>query len=1084
MTKHRSSVISPRPSQLLPPPTLMMVTALLMMGGMVEAKEGSPTIDFGRDVRPILSDKCFRCHGPDEEEREAGLRLDVREVALESAIVPGDAASSEVIHRITTDDPDLRMPPADSGKTVSAEEVKVLQRWIDEGANWSEHWSFVKPIRPSVPPITNAIDHRWARNAIDHFTVRRLREAGLAPAPEAERTALLRRVTLDLTGLAPTPSEIAAFVKDARPDAYERVVERLIHSPRYGEHQARYWLDVARYGDTHGLHLDNERSIWPYRDWVIRAFNRNQPFDQFTIEQLAGDLLETPTREQQIATGFHRCNVTTSEGGSIDAEYLARYATDRVETTATAWLGLTAGCASCHDHKFDPISQREFYQLYAFFYSLSEKAMDGNALLPPPSITAPSPAQIAKQERLTHELDEIKSQLATVRQDATPQLAQWEANYRDQYVQPSPPQDMLIHCSFDEQTHSANVTSSETSDTQSVSFRTPAGDASGKVLGQLGWDTGKLGGGFRFDGKTEIQLGSHGDFERDQPFSVSAWVYLNGQGPADTIISKMDDAQANRGYDVYIGGGKLFVHLIHEWPNDAIRVNTVQPIYKQKWQQVCVTYDGSSQAAGVRIYLNGEEQELERTHDQLRGSIKTDEPLRLGKRSRSAPLNGSLDDLRLYPRVLSADERASLVGSEPMVEIANKPRESRNESEQRRLDDLLLTQHVPRYAQLLDQYNGLEARIRRIEGQFPKTLVMHEMEQPRQAHILVRGQYDQPGEAVSPGVPASLPSLPSEVPTNRLGLAKWLVSEDHPLTARVTVNRIWQQYFGTGIVATSEDFGSQGEWPSHPQLLDWLAVEFVASGWNVKALHRKIVYSATYRQSARATAEKLKRDPYNRLLSRGPRFRLDAESIRDNALAAGGLLVEQLGGRGVKPYQPGGLWEAVGYTSSNTARFKRDDGAALYRRSVYTFWKRTSPPPSMQILDAPSREVCTARRPRTNTAAAALLLMNDVQFVEAAQSLAHRVLRDMRQDNDAQRIERLFLLGTSRRPNATERSVLLGMLDQFRDNYQADEAAALALLGQGESKPLLSWSDPQLATRAAWVMLASTVLNLDETLNK
>jgi hypothetical protein len=964
------------------------VGGLLRIGLVVAvcaAATRAEDIEFSRDIRPIFSDKCFRCHGPDAGERQTELRLDQRASALaplESgghAIVPGDPATSQIWERITSDDPDFQMPPPQTGKSITADERERIRRWIEQGAPWSEHWSFVPPLRSTLPSVRQ-ID--WTRNPIDRFVLAKLEQAGLSPAPQAEREALIRRVTFDLTGLPPQPAEIDAFLADTRPDAYERLVDRLLSSPRFGEHRARYWLDIARYGDTHGLHLDNERSIWPYRDWVIDALNRNLPFHQFTVEQLAGDLLPGARLDQQVATGFNRCNVTTSEGGSIDQEYLVRYAVDRVDTTATAWMGLTAGCAVCHDHKFDPVSQAEFYQLFAYFFGVSERAMDGNALLPPPSLKVPTTTQGFKQQRLQQQLEGLAQELDACRQAAEPRLAEWTRDYQREHPLPAIPADPVLHCPLDDQ--------------DGAEVSTTAGTG-GKVSGTAAWDAARVAGGLRLDGKTHVDFGDQCGFDTHDAFSVGGWIYIDGEG-AMTVLSRMDDHAAFRGYDLYLGDGRLFVHLIHQWDGNAIRVNTRQPLVRQKWQHVCFTYDGSGRAAGVTVYVDGQPQELDITHDALTGTIRTDQPFRVGQRRSAAPFVGMLDDIRVYARMLTADEVRGLSGADGIRQLVAIAAEQWTAAQKAIVLDFFLTRHHAAFRDVLARHRELQDQLRRLEGLFPSTLVMEELSQPRQAHVLIRGQYDQPGEPVQPGTPAVLPPLPADAPANRLGLARWLVDPAHPLTARVAVNRTWQQYFGVGIVATTEDFGSQGEWPSHPELLDWLAVEFVESGWNVKALHRLIVTSATYRQSSSATPEQYRRDPQNRLLARGPRFRLDAEMIRDNALAVSGLLVEHVGGKSVRPYQPEGLWEAVGYTTSNTARFTQDHGDALYRRSMYTFWKRTAPPPTMQIFDAPSREVCTVRRPRTNTPGAALALMNDVQFVEAARHLAARLYREQTDD--------------------------------------------------------------------------------------
>ncbi|MDG2380675.1 MAG: DUF1553 domain-containing protein [Pirellulaceae bacterium] len=1034
--------------------------------GLAVAAATAGEIDFNRDIRPILSDNCFRCHGPDESERQANYRLDVKAVAfgeLEGGgrgIVAGDRAASKLLARITTGDTDQQMPPPDSGKVLTRAQIELLHRWIESGATWEEHWSFVAPVRPPLPDIGRS---EWTRNPIDSYVLAQIESAGESPSREADQRALIRRLTFDLTGLPPTPSEVNTFLQNSAPDAYERLVDRLLDSPRYGEHQARYWMDAARYGDTHGLHLDNERSIWPYRDWVIDAFNQNMSFDQFTVEQLAGDLLPDATLAQRVATGFNRCNVSTSEGGSIDQEYLVRYATDRVETTATVWMGLTAGCAACHDHKFDPLTQREFYQLFAFFFSQTERAMDGNALLPPPSVKTASITQRVKLKRLEQLRNETRGELKKLRDESDKHLAAWADEYRKSAEMPSLPEGAIVRATFDE----------------NEGDRVDLGqDRSGQIVGTVIWDAGKQNSGLRFDGNTHVDLGDVAAFDKGDAFSGGAWIYPTGKG-ALTLLSRMADDKAFQGYDIYLGNNQVFVHLIHHWEKDAIRVNTKRKLTLSSWQHVFVTYDGSGTAAGVHVYVDGQEEELQVTHDRLRGSISTDATLKIGRRTPSAPFQGIVDEVRIYPRVLTDSEIEALVGANPLVELLAETESDWSSSERQQLLDRFLKRREANYRELADGERQQADQIRRIESSFASTLVMQEMSKPRAAHLLIRGQYDQPGESVGPGVPAILPAMSAAMRSNRLGLARWLTSPTHPLTARVTVNRIWQQHFGIGLVKTTEDFGSQGQWPSHPELLDWLAVELVDSGWDVKAMHRQIVNSATYRQASIASSAAYRRDPENRLLARGPRFRMDAEMIRDNALAISGLLVEQTGGKSVKPYQPLGLWKAVGYTSSNTAQFKASEGASLYRRSLYSFWKRTSPPPGMQIFDAPSREVCTVRRPRTNTPAAALVLMNDPQYVEAARELAGRMITVA--GSDVERIRYGLLLVASRPPAADEVQVLQQMLVRYREKYEQDPEAAKQLVSVGASN-----YDKAIAVNelAAWTLIASTLLNLDETITK
>ena len=1007
------------------------------------------TIDYNRDIRPILSDTCYKCHGPDEAERKADLRLDLEEPAFAArdggaAVVRGNSGESLLYQRVSAADADERMPPPDSGKSLSPEQIERLKRWIDQDAKWSQHWSFVRPVRPQ-PPATKHAD--LVRNAIDHFVFARLTAAGLEPMPAAGKERLIRRVTLDLTGLPPTIQEVDDFLADDSPQAYERIVDRLLMSTRYGEHLARYWLDAARYGDTHGLHLDNERSIWPYRDWVIRAWNENKAFDQFTIEQLAGDLLPNPTLEQRIATGFNRCNVTTSEGGSIAEEYLVRYAVDRVETTATVWMGMTAGCAVCHDHKFDPLSQKEFYQLFSYFYSLTEQAMDGNALLPPPIMKVPSPEHDRQQQALKQQITAIERQIREAVANVEykePEAATEPINSRRDYVW--------------------------------IEDGPPAGS---KSQGDTPWMFSEAGRGPVLSGErasTRTATGrSQHLFTKATPGLkigsddvLFAYVYLDAKNPPREIMLQFNDGnwehRAIWGEDL-IDWGK---------PGQPSRLAMGPLPEADKWVRLEVPASKVGLNAGA--ILNGW------AFTQFDGTVYWD---KAGLNTQTLQGDEQFESLLAWERQVSAADNKSDIGLPKHLQDILKIDPAKRLPNQRQQVTNYFIEHAYSktrsvLAPLRQQIDAVRKQLEEVENSLPSTLVMEDMPKPRQAYLLVRGQYDQPGEPVSAGVPSVFPALPEAAPPNRLALAKWLVDPAHPLTARVTVNRFWQQLFGTGIVKTSEDFGSQGEWPSHQQLLDWLAVDFIESGWNVKRMFKLMVMSHAYRQSARITPEALEKDPHNRLLSRGPRFRLDAETVRDNALFISGLLSGKIGGKSVRPYQPAGLWKAVGYSGSNTVSFKQDHGDALYRRSMYTFWKRTAPPPTMQILDAPSREYCVVRRERTNTPKAALALLNDVQFVEAARQFAARIMQEGGQ-TAVERVTYGFRCATARTPDAEEVQVLVEVFNELHPIYQKDQEAAVALLSIGESD-----RDKQLDTaqHAAWTIVANTLLNLDETITK
>jgi hypothetical protein len=839
-------------------------------------------IGFDRDIRPILSANCYACHGPGKQ--EAGLRLDSGASAtaeLESgsrAIVPGDAQHSEMLQRIAATDPDVVMPPAHTNKTLTAAEKERLAAWIAAGATYEQHWSFRPIVRPEVPDSVGPD----VVNPIDRFLESRLVQEKIALAGEADRPTLIRRLSFALTGLPPSVDEVVGFVADTAPDAYEKLVDRMLASPHHGEEMARHWLDVARYADTHGLHLDNERQMWAYRDWVVKAFNDNLPFDRFTIEQIAGDLLPDATLQQKTATGFSRCNVTTSEGGSINDELLFRYAVDRTATTVNAFMGLTGQCAVCHDHKFDPISQKEFYSLYAFFNSAADPGFDGNSSDTPPVIRVPTAeqerrlAELAGQRRLLEEA--IESAVAAV-------------EYRD----PAP---------------GPNTDQPAPGPAHSLDAWWRDRQASGKI--------------------------------DDLPVAIRG---LARRGPDET--TSPDDIAAVRRY-----------WIAHVWA------------------------------------------------------------------SRPEPVAAAFRDLEANTRA-----RAE------------------------------------------------------IEKQFPITFVFADQPQMRDSFVMQRGAYDKPGEKVSRGTPAFLPPLsvanPAANPT-RLDLAKWLVSPGHPLTARVAANRLWQQFFGTGLVKTSEDFGLQGEAPSHPELLDWLAAEYRDSGWNTRRIITLLVTSRAFRRASPAQPEHLAADAENRLLARGPRFRLDAEQIRDNALAVSGLLVRALGGKGVKPYQPPNIWEPVGFGGSNTQNYRQDEGQALYRRSIYVFLKRTAPPPFMVSFDAPNREQFCARRERSNTPLQALQLMNDVQHVEAARALAARAVAEGGAD-DAARIGWLFRVLLARDPEAAEAAVVAETLAGQRQRYAADEPAAVKAISHGASKPPAGVTAVELAS---WTLVANMLLNLDETLSR
>jgi hypothetical protein len=815
--------------------------ALSIASASAAGDEVPKVVQFNRDIRPILSDTCYTCHGPAKSARKAGLRLD-SEVSGSKVIVPGKLNESPLWKRITSKDPKKRMPPPHSGRQLTQKQIELFRLWIEQGAKWQKHWSFLAPQRPPLPPVKNTT---WPRNAIDHFILARLQRENLQPSPGASRETLIRRVTLDLTGLPPTVAEVEAFLSDKSPNAYEKVVDRLLASPRYGERMVLEWLDAARYSDTNGYQTDGTRPMWPWRDWVIDALNRNMPFDQFTIEQLAGDLLPGATVSQKIATGFNRNHMLNGEGGRIAEESRVEYVVDRVNTTSTVWLGLTAACAQCHDHKYDPISQKEYYQLYAFFNNIAESGgVDPRNSTAAPVLELPTPEQKAKIPQATRAVVDLEKQLKALAAKFLPHQAEWEKTVK-------------------------------------------ADKLPGKVADVLKIEKAK-----RTPAQAKI-LTDH---------------YLTTFAEGQALKQRLDRAKK------------------------------------------------------------------------------------------------SLNDLK----------------------------------------------------------NGVLI-----------TMVMEERPQPRDTFVLIRGAYDKYGAKVSAQVPAALPPLSKGTPNNRLALARWLVDPSNPLTARVTVNRCWQMFFGTGLVKTTEDFGSQGDAPSHPELLDWLAAEF-RGNWNVKALHRLIVTSATYRQSSQVTPLLLERDPTNRLLARGPRSRLNSFLLRDQALALSGLLVPKLGGPPVRPYQPPGIWEEFSF---GTIRYMQDKGEKLYRRSLYTFWRRSVGPTN--LFDTSARQVCSVRPSRTNTPLHALVLLNDVTYVEAARVWAERLMKQGKTPEE--RLALAFRMATARQPSTAELKVLVKGFERVLKQYKEDRPAALKLVSTGEYP-----RDPKLdvAELAAYTGVASLILNLDEVITK
>jgi hypothetical protein len=1044
----------------------------------IAAEEPIPeTVEFNRDIRPILSDKCFTCHGPDVANRQSILRFDTREGAFTAlsggrhAIVPGKPEDSELLRRITAENEVLRMPPVYSGRTLTDREKGLLGRWIEQGAEWQKHWSFLAPKRPALPQVENP---SWASNAIDRFVLRRLEQESLRPSPETGRQRLIRRVTLDLTGLPPTLGEVDAFLNDTASNAYEKVVDRLLASPRYGERMAARWLDAARYADTNGYQTDAERDMWRWRDWVIEAFNANKPFDQFTVEQIAGDMLPNPTLEQRIATGFNRNHRGNGEGGIIAEEYAVEYVIDRVETTSTVWLGLTLGCARCHDHKYDPFTQKEFYRVFAYFNNVPERGKAFKYGNSPPFIPAPTREQRAKLAELDGRIATAEKDFAALGPEIERTQGRWERMLgRGKPVDWSIRDGLMAHYRLD------NAVAGE-------SFGSEADKAPDKKVepaareGEPAFVEGKLGRAIQLDGKTYIDAGDVAKFGFYDKFTLAAWV--QPQAADGAIASRTadtnDDADfGHKGYGLYLKDGKIQANLVLRWLDDALRVETRNPLRLNHWQHVLMSYDGSRLASGIKIYVDGVEQELTVLLDEMNQEFRVSNPFRIGAAGVDERFRGAIDDVRIYDRALTPTQAAIVAATQTANEIATIGPASRTQAQADKLRLCFLDEYAPEpVREAWKQVQQLLREREQLTESFPTVMVMQERETPRETHLLVRGAYDAPGEKVEPGVPAILPPPRPGLANNRLGFARWLVDPSNPLTARVTVNRFWQTFFGAGLVKTVEDFGSQGDWPTHLELLDWLATEFVQSGWDLKGIVKTIVMSATYRQSSKADPGLLERDPENRLLARGPRFRLPAEVVRDQALAVSGLLVEELGGPSVKPYQPAGLWSEMAGSSD----YPQDHGDDLYRRSLYTYWRRTMPPPSMMNFDSAGREACTVRATRTNTPLQALNLMNEVTFVEASRLLAERMIKEGGSTPES-RVAFAFRLATARRPEPREQQLLADGFQYHLDRYQTDREAALKLLSEGEHP-----RDEALDVRelAAYTAVASLILNLDETVTK
>ena len=1010
-------------------------------------------VDYNVHVKPILSDRCYKCHGPDAKARQAGLNLsdesEAKEAVLESgghAIVPGSPRRSKLYRRITARDADKRMPPAESNLSLAPNEIALLNRWIRQGAAWKPHWAFIAPRPQSLPAVQ---DSTWPRRGLDYFVLARLEREGRTPSAEAARETLIRRVTFDLTGLPPSLDDIDAFVADSSVDAYERVVDRLLNAEAYGEHMAAEWMDIARYADTDGYQVDLERRMWPWRDWVIDALNANMPFDQFSTWQLAGDLLPDATNEQQLATAFNRNHRQTHESGAIDEEFRTEYIADRTNTVGTAFLGLTMECARCHDHKYDPITQEDYYSLFSFFNNIDEAGLNAGV-----TMAVPVPSLMLPDEDARQKIRTLEAEVAT-QENAAAAAAQATHSDFDVWLKsgaelgPVPP--AMLAYDFD-----------VLQDSTTPALRGPPGTA---VLEPMLVE-GRFGSALKFDGASGIKLEGAGQFERSDPFTLSLWIKASHHEATAVLVHRTHARleAGSRGYELSLQEGRLVGQLAFMWPENALRVVSDQAVPLNKWVHVALSYDGASEARGLRLYMDGKQLPVTVVRDNLHGSIQYDNipvPVAVGYRILDRGFKGgAIDGLRIYDSRLPALDILRLAEQTPRAGEAERY-------------EYFLARHAPAYQQQLRRLQSSRHALSRALHAVPQIMVMRETAMNRTAFVLERGQYDAKEKPVAAGVPEAIFPWNDEWPRNRYGFAQWLFDAENPLTARVAVNRFWQRYFGTGLVSTPEDFGSQGRLPSHPALLDYLARTFIDSGWDMKNLHRRIVTSSTYRQRSEPRNDDLVLDPANTLLARGPRLRLSAEMLRDHALAASGLLDRTIGGPSVKPYQPPGLWE-----EKQNQRYVPDTGSALYRRSLYTFFKRSSPPPAMMAFDMPNRAHCVMRRQRTATPLQALVLFNDPQLVEAARHIAQRALTHPVLEDQ---ITKAFRLVLSRRPSDEEVRVLASLYAEQYVHYSDNPEAAVQLLHTGDS----GWDESlEPAALAAATMLSNALLSYDETVVK
>ena len=1042
-------------------------------------------VDFNFDVKPILSDNCFTCHGPDEGTLMAGLRLDDPEMALQPiggsgnhfAIVPGDLSKSALFHRIVSDDPEWRMPPKESNLTLTDREKAILIKWIEQGAEYKPHWSFIPPKMPELPESREV---RWNSTGIDQLVSAQWAIHQLEPAPRADRATLIRRLSFDLTGLPPSIAEIDRFVRDESPNAYEDLVDQLLASPAYGERMAAIWMDVARYADSDGYLDDKHRNFSPWRDWVIEAYNKNMPYDEFITWQLAGDLLPDKSKESILATAFNRLHKKNSEAGITFEEFRVEYVADRVETLSKGILGLSIQCARCHDHKYDEISQKDYFKMFAFFNSTNEigTPVYGPDQTPGPALLLTTKEQEDIIDFIDQETKDLNQKLVQAKNEQQQKSEAWIKNQSvsdlSQTIEKSVNASLAHYYPLD---RIIKTTNGDFEFRNALRTNQP-GKANDPLLKK-----GIKGQAYFITEYNSIKLGNKvGWYERTEPFSVELWIYPDTIYEDVGVFYHCEDLRLGlKGYSLFLQDNHLQFRMAHSYPQNAIQVTSNEPLPVRKWTQVTITYDGSSQAEGARIYTNGRECKVSRDIDNLYKGILYEPDIHtygfqgfmLGNRAHILPLHkGGVDEIKIYNRDLTSLEVLFNYEQKNFVDRFGSLGEDQKSEVQ---NEYYLRTQTPGLEGLREKIHEQREKKNQLLNNVPEIMVMGDLPEPRTTHILERGVYDQPGEIVEAGVPDIIFPYDEHLPKNRLGLAKWLFDPDNPITARVYVNRLWQMFFGKGIVETSADFGNQGKLPTHPQLLDYLAIQFIESDWDVKALQKMIVMSEVYRQSSRISDHNLEMDPENKYLARGSRFRMTSEMIRDNALAISGLMVDSLGGESVYPYQPAGLWDELS-NKSWRYRYLQEPGPGLYRRSIYTIWKRTSPPPSMLIFDVPNRGECMVRRQETSTPLQALVLLNDPQYLEAARAIAEKVMNQLPRDTEKQ-LELAFRLITGRIPRGDETELLHQYLKEETKHFEENPEAALQYLSVGE----MAWDrslEPE--SLAALATLSSSIMNTYE----